>query len=105
VRFPQAKTPVSLEAGPVVADALAALIAAMVGKSARALVLDLDNTLWGGVVADDGLAGIVVGQGSAAGEAFLDVQRYALELRRRGTVWAACSKTLEDIAREPFRSH
>ncbi|HEY1750703.1 MAG TPA: HAD-IIIC family phosphatase [Caulobacteraceae bacterium] len=105
VRFHQAKTPFSLEAGQVVADALAALIAAMVGKAARALVLDLDNTLWGGVVADDGLAGIVVGQGSAAGEAYLDVQRYALELRRRGVVLAACSKNLEEIAREPFRSH
>lgn len=105
VRFHQAKTPFSLEAGPLVADALAALIAAMVGKSARALVLDLDNTLWGGVVADDGVAGIVVGQGSAAGEAYLELQRYALELRRRGVVLAACSKNLEAIAREPFRTH
>jgi FkbH-like protein len=105
VRFHQAKTPFSLEAAPVIADALAALIAAIVGKSARALVLDLDNTLWGGVVADDLVAGIVVGQGSAAGEAYLDVQRYALELRRRGVVLAACSKNVDEIAREPFRSH
>jgi FkbH-like protein len=105
VRFYQAKVPFALEAGPLVADALAALIAAMAGRSGRALVLDLDNTLWGGVVADDGVEGILLGQGSAEGEAFLAIQRHALELRRRGVVLAVCSKNVEDIAREPFRSH
>jgi FkbH-like protein len=105
VRFLQAKTPFALEAGPAVADALTALIAAMSGRAARVLALDLDNTLWGGVVADDGLAGIAVGQGSPDGEAFLAVQQYALELRRRGVALVACSKNLEEIAREPFRSH
>ncbi len=105
VRFFQAKTPFALEAGAVVADRLTALIAAMTGRAARVLALDLDNTLWGGVVADDGVAGIVVGQGSAEGEAFLAVQQYALELRRRGVALVACSKNLEEIAREPFRTH
>jgi FkbH-like protein len=105
VRFHQAKVPFSFEASPIVADALSALIAAMAGRSGRALVLDLDNTLWGGVVADDGLEGMVIGQGSPAGEAFLTIQLYALELRKRGVVLAICSKNLEAIAREPFRSH
>ncbi|HEX3406088.1 MAG TPA: HAD-IIIC family phosphatase [Caulobacteraceae bacterium] len=105
VRFFQAKTPFALEAGGVVADALTALIAAMTGRAGRVLALDLDNTLWGGVVADDGVAGIVVGQGSPEGEAFLAVQQYALELRRRGVALVACSKNLEEIAREPFRNH
>ena len=105
VRFFQAKTPFALQAGGVVADALTALIAAMTGRAARVLALDLDNTLWGGVVADDGVAGIVVGQGSPEGEAFLAVQQYALELRRRGVALVACSKNLEEIAREPFRTH
>jgi FkbH-like protein len=105
VRFLQAKTPFALEAGPVVADALTALIAAMSGRAARVLALDLDNTLWGGVVADDGLAGIVIGQGSPDGEAYLAVQQYALELRRRGVALVACSKNVEEIAREPFRAH
>lgn len=104
-RFYQAKTPFSLEAAPVVADRLAAMIAAMTGCSGRALVLDLDNTLWGGVVADDGLEGLVLGQGSALGEAFLAVQAQALELRKRGVLLSVCSKNLEEIAREPFRSH
>lgn len=105
VRFLQAKTPFALEAGPAVADALTALIAAMSGRAARVLALDLDNTLWGGVVADDGLAGIAIGQGSPDGEAFLAVQQFALELRRRGVALVACSKNLEEIAREPFRAH
>jgi FkbH-like protein len=105
VRFLQAKAPFALEAGAVVADALAALVAAMAGCAARVLALDLDNTLWGGVVADDGLEGIRLGQGSPEGEAYLAVQQYALELRRRGVALVACSKNLEAIAREPFEKH
>ena len=105
VRFHQAKLPFSLEACPVVADGLAAVIAAMTGKSGRALVLDLDNTLWGGVVADDGIERDRAGAGVAGGEAFLAIQRHALELRRRGVVLAVCSKNLEAIAREPFSRH
>jgi FkbH-like protein len=104
-RFHQAKIPFSLDASPVVADGLAAVIASMTGRSGRVLVLDLDNTIWGGVVADDGIERIEIGQGSATGEAFLAVQRYALELRRRGVVLAVCSKNLEETARGPFREH
>lgn len=100
-----AKLPFSLEASPIVADALAGQLAALCGKSARVLVLDLDNTLWGGVAADDGLEGITLGQGSAEGEAFLAFQRYALAMRARGVALAVCSKNLDEIAREPFRKH
>lgn len=105
VRFHQAKVPFSLHASPVVADGLAALIAALTGRSGRVLVLDLDNTLWGGVVADDGLHGIRLGQGSAEGEAFLAIQEFAQDLRRRGIVLAVCSKNTEAIAREVFNEH
>lgn len=104
-RFHQAKIPFALEVGPVVADRLAALLAAIAGHSGRALVLDLDNTLWGGVVADDGVEGLAIGQGSASGEAFLAIQAYALALRERGIVLAVCSKNVEAIAREAFRKH
>ena len=62
---------------PVYADVVARTIAAVVGKSKKCLVLDLDNTLWGGVVGDDGLAGIEVGQGSSLGEAFIAIQTMA----------------------------
>src|SRR6202008_3606506 len=67
--------------------------------------LDLDNTLWGGVVGDDGIEGLSVGQGSAAGEAYLEVQRMALRLRQRGIVLAVSSKNDDAVARRPFREH
>jgi FkbH-like protein len=90
---------------PVYGDVVARTIAASRGLSRKCLVLDLDNTLWGGVIGDDGLAGIQLGQGSAAGEAFVAVQRMALELRARGVVLAVCSKNDEQNARLPFRDH
>jgi FkbH-like protein len=68
-------------------------------------VLDLDNTLWGGVIGDDGLSGINVAQGDARGEAFRAVQSCALALKRRGIVLAVCSKNDDATARLPFQSH
>ena len=84
---------------------MARTIAAVRGLSRKCLVLDLDNTLWGGVIGDDGLGGIQLGQGSAIGEAFLAVQKMALELRSRGVVLAVCSKNEDHNARLPFREH
>jgi len=68
-------------------------------------VLDLDNTLWGGVIGDDGIEGINLAQGDATGEAHLSVQRLALSLRERGIVLAVSSKNTDDIARRVFREH
>jgi FkbH-like protein len=68
-------------------------------------VLDLDNTLWGGVVGDDGLDGIVLGEGSAAGEAHLALQHYAKQLKERGIILAVCSKNDARIAEAAFRDH
>jgi FkbH-like protein len=90
---------------PIYADLACRLIAALRGKSRRCLVLDLDNTLWGGVIGDDGLEGIVLGQGDPQGEAFLAVQSAALALRERGIVLAVSSKNSDEIARLPFRQH
>ncbi len=78
-----AKLPFAQAFIPLYADYVCRTIAAMRGRSRRCLVLDLDNTLWGGVIGDDGLTGIQVAQGDAAGEAFLDFQRYVLSLRKR----------------------
>ncbi len=74
----------------------------MVGKSKKVLVLDLDNTLWGGVIGDLGAGGIRLGQGSGEGEAFLAFQKYVKELQRRGILLAVCSKNDDANAREPF---
>jgi FkbH-like protein len=90
---------------PIYADLTCRLIAALRGKSRRCLVLDLDNTLWGGVIGDDGLEGIVLGQGDPQGEAFLGIQSAALALRERGIVLAVSSKNNDEIARQPFRHH
>ena len=90
---------------PYFAHRLAALIAAAKGRARRVLVLDLDNTIWGGVIGDDGVEGIRIGQGSALGEAFLDVQRMAKLLKSRGIVLAVSSKNEEAIARLAFEQH
>lgn len=100
-----AKLPFSDAAVPLYADHVCRLIAAQKGKSRRCLVLDLDNTLWGGVIGDDGLEGIQIAQGDAVGEGFLSVQRYALALRERGVVLAVSSKNNDDVARLPFQQH
>ncbi|HXW27380.1 MAG TPA: HAD-IIIC family phosphatase, partial [Xanthobacteraceae bacterium] len=100
-----ARLPFSQRFVPLYADVLARLIAALRGKSRKCLVLDLDNTLWGGVVGDDGLDGLVLGQGNPKGEAYLAVQRTALDLRERGIVLAVSSKNDDAVAREPFRKH
>jgi FkbH-like protein len=100
-----AKLPFSSGFLPLYADHVARLLAALRGKSRRVLVLDLDNTVWGGVIGDDGLEGIQCAQGDATGEAYRSVQRLALELRERGVVLAVSSKNDDEIARLPFRKH
>jgi FkbH-like protein len=101
----RSKQEVSPAAGPAYGELVARVIAARLGRSFKCLVLDLDNTLWGGVVGDDGLEGIVIGQGSPLGEGFVAVQEYARELARRGVILAVCSKNDEANAREPFDKH
>jgi FkbH-like protein len=101
----RAKQEVSPVAGPSYGELVARLIAARQGRSYKCLVLDLDNTLWGGVIGDDGLDGIVIGQGSALGEGFVAVQDYARELARRGVILAVSSKNDEANALEPFEKH
>ncbi len=101
----RAKQEVSPAASPMYGDLLVRLMAARQGRSFKCLVLDLDNTLWGGVVGDDGLEGLVLGQGSALGEAFVAFQTYARELSRRGIILAVCSKNDEANALEPFERH
>ena len=59
----------------------------------------------GGVIGDDGISGIRLGQNSAEGEAFVAFQNFVLGIRERGVVLAVCSKNTDAVAREPFRSH
>ncbi len=84
---------------------IASLLAAQMGLTKKCLVLDLDNTLWGGVIGDDGMGGIRLGQGDGEGEAFLAFQRYAKALKQRGILLAVCSKNAEHVAKEVFEKH
>ncbi|GAC1630578.1 MAG: HAD-IIIC family phosphatase [Nevskia sp.] len=101
----RAKQEISPSATPAYGDLVLRLVAAQQGRSAKCLVLDLDNTLWGGVIGDDGLEGIKLGQGSGSGEAYVAFQHYARELSRRGVILAVCSKNDEDNAKSPFERH
>jgi FkbH-like protein len=81
------------------------LVGALRGRSRKCLVLDLDNTLWGGVVGDDGVERLVLGYGTAAGEGYAAFQRYARSLTGAGIVLAVCSKNDHAVAASAFRDH
>jgi FkbH-like protein len=100
-----AKIPFAQYLIPVYADYVARHLGALRGRSRKCLVLDLDNTLWGGCIGDDGPEGIELGPGTPLGEAYLSIQRMALDLRHRGVVLAVCSKNDDFNARLPFKNH
>lgn len=89
---------------PEVAQNITDIVLATLGRSVKCVVLDLDNTLWGGVVGDDGLEGIGLGDLDDGG-AFRFFQLYLRELSRRGIILAVCSKNNDEIARRVFREH
>jgi FkbH-like protein len=84
------------------AQNVAAIVKSVYGKSKKCLVLDLDNTLWGGVIGDDGVQNLILGRDHPVGEAFLDFQRYVKDLQRRGVILAVCSKNEIENAKEGF---
>jgi len=90
---------------PTYGDLVGRLLGAKQGRSYKCLVLDLDNTIWGGVIGDDGLDGIALGQGTGVGEAFVAMQDYARELSRRGVILAVSSKNDEANVIEAFDQH
>ena len=95
----------SAETLPDFADLVMAQCRAVLGLSAKVLALDLDNTLWGGIIGEDGLAGIKIGPPDPVGELHAAIQDYALALKARGVVLAAISKNNIDDAQAPFRQH
>jgi len=95
----------ALAALPELAEAQMAHVRSVVGLTRKVLICDLDNTLWSGVIGEDGLAGIKLGPGSPVGEAHADLQGYLLDLRRHGILLAVCSKNNEEDAKLPFLEH
>jgi FkbH-like protein len=99
------KLPFAQNMVPIYVEHVSRMLGAIRGTSKKCLVLDLDNTLWGGIIGDDGLNGILIGQGEGTSEAHLEVQKAALALRERGIILAVCSKNDDAVARQPFREH
>ena len=92
----------TVEGSFAIATSLAALVRAMYGRARKVLVLDLDNTLWGGVIGDDGPDKIVLGRETPIAEAYTAFQEYCLSLRQRGVLLAVCSKNNEAVAKQGF---
>jgi FkbH-like protein len=101
-RWHSYKIDTTLEGSLAIATSLTAMVRAMYGRTRKCLVLDLDNTLWGGVIGDDGADKIVIGRETPLAEAYTAFQQYCLDLRARGILLAACSKNTEEIARQGF---
>jgi len=84
--------------------AVTGIIASLTGRFKKCVILDLDNTLWGGVIGDDGLSNIQIGS-LGIGKAFTNFQKWLLQLKERGIILAVCSKNTEEVAKEPFLQH
>ena len=93
------KLAMSYDVIPEVSLGLAKIIRGILGKNKKCLVLDLDNTLWGGIIGDDGMENIEIGHETPTAEAYTAFQRYVLELKERGIILAVCSKNEEDVAK------
>ena len=94
----------SIDALPVVAESVVQMIAAFKGNIKKCIILDLDNTVWGGVIGDDGLDNIQIGA-LGIGKAFTEFQYWVRKLQQRGIIVCVCSKNFEPVAKEPFEKH
>lgn len=99
-----AKVAFTLDFLPVVAKSVVDIIKAISGSLRKCLIFDLDNTMWGGVIGDDGMENIEIGE-LGMGHAFDALQRWAKELKNRGIILAVCSKNEEATAKQPFQEH
>jgi FkbH-like protein len=80
-------------------------LAGIAGMARKVIILDLDDTLWGGIVGDAGWQNLRLGGHDSIGEAFVDFQRHLKSLARRGILLALASKNEEAVALEAIRSH
>ena len=94
----------SLDFLPYIAKTVTDIVLSVNGIFKKCIILDLDNTLWGGIIGDDGMEGIELGT-LGLGKAFSQLQRWLKELKERGILLAVCSKNTEEIAKEPFLDH
>ena len=89
---------------PPLVKSVTDIVLAYQGQFKKCVILDLDNTTWGGIIGDDGMEGIQIGD-LGIGKAFTNFQKWILQLKDRGIIVAICSKNTEHIAKEPFEKH
>jgi FkbH-like protein len=92
----------SYDAHPLVAYNISNTIKALLGNNSKCLVLDLDNTIWGGIIGENGLDGLEIGKETPIGEAFTEFQAYIKALNQRGVILAVCSKNDLEVAKKGF---
>lgn len=95
----------SIDALPYIASRVMDIVCAVKGQFKKCLILDLDNTVWGGVIGDDGIEGIQLGHGLGIGKAFSEFQMWVKKLKQRGIIICVASKNNESTAKEPFEKH
>ena len=94
------KYALSFEAIPYLSHSVSSIIKGIYGKNKKAVAVDLDNTLWGGVIGDDGIIGIKIGKDNPIGEAHIEFQKYLKQLKELGIVLTIASKNDEENAIE-----
>lgn len=94
------KYALSFEAIPYLSHSVASIIKGIYGKNKKAIAVDLDNTLWGGVIGDDGISGIKIGKDNPIGEAHIEFQNYLKQLKELGIILTVASKNDEENAIE-----
>lgn len=102
--YVNAEMTLGLDVLPQIATRTVDIISAFYGKITKCLILDLDNTVWGGVIGDDGIDHIQIGY-FGIGKAFTEFQQWVKKLKNRGVIICVCSKNTEAIAKVPFIRH
>jgi FkbH-like protein len=105
IQWSSAKLYPATSALPVLGEHVTSCIRAALGLTRKLLAVDLDNTLWGGIIGEDGIAGIRLGPPSAEGERYQDFQRYLKGMKDRGVLLAVVSKNNRQDAEEVFQKH
>lgn len=96
------KYAVAVDQIPQLAFSIAKIVKSVLGKNKKSVICDLDNTLWGGVIGDDGIEGITIGNEQPAGMSYTEFQNYLKNLTGLGIMLNVCSKNEESIAKQGF---
>ncbi|MDC0240900.1 HAD-IIIC family phosphatase [Candidatus Nitrosopelagicus sp.] len=96
---------ISLEKIPYLANELMGYVKPILGINKKCIVLDLDNTLWGGIIGEDGFNGIKLGHNDPIGKSFIEFQKHLLSLHKRGIILAVNSKNNYEDAMKVIKEH